>query len=176
MRAMLAAVAVLVSCAGAARAEVVESYPGGFRVKETRAAPVTAERAYAAIGEIGRWWEDEHTYSGKAANMTLKLEPGACFCESLPQGGGVRHGVVALALPSRTVRLETALGPLQDEGVAGAFTFQIKPKGQGVEIEMTYHVGGARPSLPAMMPTLVDQVLRTQADRLQRYLATGKPV
>jgi len=53
--------------------------------------------------------------------------------------------VVALAWPDHgTLRLEAVLGPLQDEGAAGALTFVIKPKGSGVEVVQTYNVGGLR--------------------------------
>jgi hypothetical protein len=83
---------------------------------------------------------------------------------------------VALAWPDQgTLRLETALGPLQDEGAAGSLTFQIKPKGQGVEVVQTYHVGGLRPASAKSFPDPVDGVLRTQLQRLARYVATGKP-
>lgn len=173
MFAIAAAVSLL---AGAAQAEVTERADGGFRTKNVVEIAAGADKVYAALGEIGRWWDDAHTYSGKAANMSMKLEPGACFCEALPKGGGVRHGVVALAWPERgMVRIETVLGPLQDEGATGAFTFVVKPKGAGVEVVQTYHVGGLRPASAKAFADPVDQVLRTQLERLKRYVETGKP-
>lgn len=175
MRILSIAAAALLAT-GAAHAEVVERTEGGFRTKNVVEISAPVDKVYSALGEIGRWWSDEHTYSGRAANMSIKLEPGACFCETLPRGGGVRHGVVALAWPDQgTLRIEAALGPLQDEGASGAFAFQIKPKGAGVEVVQTYHVGGLRPASAKAFPDIVDQVLKTQLLRLEKYVETGKP-
>ena len=128
--------AALSLAAGAAHAEVAERTDAGFRTRNVVEIAATPQRVYAALGEIGRWWDDAHTYSGKAANMSIRLEPGACFCEALPGGGGVRHGVVALAWPDQgTLRLEAVLGPLQDEGAAGALTFVINGRANSVRVE-----------------------------------------
>lgn len=161
--------------AGAAHAEIVEQGEGGFRLKQTVEIAAPPDKVYAALGEIGRWWDDAHTYSGKAANMSMALEPGACFCEALPKGG-VRHGVVALAWPDqRMVRIEAALGPLQDEGATGALSYQIKSKGAGSEIVQTYNVGGLRAASARTFSGPVEQVMTTQVQRLKRYVETGKP-
>jgi uncharacterized protein YndB with AHSA1/START domain len=131
-------------------------------------------KVYAAIGEIGRWWSDDHTYSGKAAYLSMSLQPNACFCEALP-GGGVRHGTVEAAVPNQLVRIDAALGPLQDEGVAAALAFALKPKDGGTEVTVTYNVGGARPELTAAAAPGVDSVLGDQVARFKRYVETGKP-
>lgn len=162
--------------ASAAHAEVTERTEAGFRTRNVVEIAATPQRTFAALAEIGRWWDGAHTYSGQASNLSLKLEPGACFCETLPNGGGVRHGVVVLAWPDQgTLRLEGALGPLQDEGATGALTFTVKPKGLGVEVVQTYHVGGLRPASVQSFPGPVDQVMRTQLERFARYVATGRP-
>ena len=36
---------------------------------------------YAALGEIDRWWNGSHSYSGQAANLSLARQAGGCFCE-----------------------------------------------------------------------------------------------
>jgi hypothetical protein len=168
MRAMVLA-AVLALSAGVSRAEVVAQGQAGFTTRNAVEVAASAEKAFAALGEVGRWWNPTHSYSGKAENLSLELKPGACFCEALP-GGGVRHAVVALAMPPSTLRLDGALGPLQAEGVSGALTFEIKPKGAGVEVVQTYKVGGA-----AGYAAVVDQVLAEQLRRFERYLETGRP-
>lgn len=171
----LAIVAAALSVAGAARAEVVEQSDTAFRLRNVAEAPATPAQAYAALGEVGRWWSAEHTYSGKAANLSLPLEANACFCERWP-GGGVVHGTVVLAWPDQgLLRLAGGLGPLQEEGLSAALTFQIRPKGGGVEIVQTYSVGGARPGLPRQYAPIVDQVLREALTRYAAYLRTGKP-
>jgi len=160
---------------GAAAAEVTARADTGFqsRIKGEIAAPPA--KVYAALGQVSRWWDPAHTYSGKAANLSLPLQPGACFCERLPQGGGVRHGVVVLAMPSSTLRLEGALGPLQAEGVSTALTFDIKPKGAGSDLTVTYNVGGYRADGVRQWAEGVDQVLQVQVKRLARFSETGKP-
>jgi hypothetical protein len=160
--------------AGAARAEVVETGPQGFRLRSTADFAAPPEKVYRSIGEVQRWWSDAHTYSGKASNMRLPLAPNACFCEAIPPDGGVRHGIVVLANPNSMVRIDGALGPLQDEGVAAALFFEIKPKGSGSEVVMTYNVGGARERAVTMAP-MVDKVLSEQFARLKKFVETGAP-
>lgn len=173
-RSILAALAAL-ACAGAAHAEVVEKTATGFRLKSVQQLAAPPAKVYQAVGEIGRWWEDEHTYSGKAANMTMPLTANACWCETIPGGGSVRHGVVELAWPQQgMIRVDAALGPLQDEGVTGALLYRIKPKDGGSELTITYHVGGAR-DFVASRPEGVDTVLSAQWSRLKRYVETGNP-
>ncbi|HEY8615269.1 ATPase [Phenylobacterium sp.] len=175
MRIMLAAAAVL-ACAGAAHAEVVRQDETSFQLRNVAQAKATPARAYAALGEIGRWWNGAHSYSGQAANLRLELKPGGCFCETLPDGGGVEHARVVMAWPSQgTVRLDGALGPLQQEGVAAALTFEIKANGDRVEIVQTYAVGGARPGMAKAFAGPVDAVMREALTRYARYLDTGKP-
>lgn len=174
MRMILAGVVAAVLISGPAQAEVVERTETGFRIRHAVQVAAPPDRVYQAIGEIGRWWDGAHTYSGKADNLTLALEPGGCFCEKL-EGGGVRHGVVVLALPGQALRLEAPLGPLQDEGVSAAFTVTIKPAGTGSEVIQTLNVGGARPSTATGMAGPVDQVLGAALGRLERYIETGKP-
>jgi uncharacterized protein YndB with AHSA1/START domain len=169
---VLAAVAAL-CVGGATHAEVADKGPNGFRLKYVVQVAAPPARVYQAVGEIGRWWSDEHTYSGKAANFSMPLQANACLCEALP-GGGVRHGVVEAVVPSQLVRIEAALGPLQDEGVAPAWTFALKAKDGGTEVTVTYNVGGLRPEMAAAAPG-VDAVLGAQVARFKRYVETGKP-
>lgn len=175
MRAWMLAAMTALAIGGVARAEVIETGPQGFRLKAVRQINAPPEKVWAALGQVGRWWDDEHTYSGKAENMTMPLQANACWCESAPGGGSVRHGVVQLVLPAqRMLRVDAALGPLQDEGVTGALFFQLKPKNGGTEVTATYNVGGARDFVVKFAPN-VDGVLNGGWDRLKRYVETGKP-
>lgn len=170
----LAALALLLAAAPA-HAEVKATWAAGFRSESHVAVAAPPEAVYAALGQIGRWWASAHTYTGDAAHMSLSLEPGGCFCEAFPAGGGIKHGEVVLAWPGRMLRLDAALGPLQDEGVSGALTFTLKPAaGGGTEIVQTYNVGGVRPEVVGMA-SLVDQVISGQLTRLKTFVETGKP-
>lgn len=176
MTARLAAcfLALLTLSAGAARAEVVETSAAGFRLKFVQQVAVPPAKLFQALGEWGRWWSDDHTYSGKAANMSLPLKLGGCLCETLPGGGGVQHGQVVMLIPDRVLRLNAPLGPLQDEGVSAALTFVLKPAAGGLELTTTMNVGGVRPDLLKAAPA-VDGVLGEGLSRLKRYAETGTP-
>jgi uncharacterized protein YndB with AHSA1/START domain len=175
MRNILAISLCILALASAARAEVVEQSAVGFRTRNVVEVTASPEAVYRALGEIGKWWNGAHSYSGKATNMTMPLSPGACFCETMGAGGGVAHGRVVAALPSRMLRIEAALGPLQNEAVSGALTFELKAKGTGTEIIQTYHVGGMHPDRTKTFAPIVDGVVREQLTRLGRYVETGKP-
>lgn len=170
---ILAAVAALTLATGA-RAEVVDKGPSHFRLKFVQQIAAPPETVFKALGKIGQWWDGAHSYSGKASNMTMPLRADACFCETLPGGGGVRHGVVELVIPNKTVRIDAALGPLQDEGVSAALAFNLKAKDGGTELTTTYNVGGARDFVVSVAPG-VDGVLGQAVARLKRYVETGKP-
>lgn len=161
--------------ATAARGDVKAIDASGFRLENRTTIAAPPEKVYAALGRIGSWWDDAHTYSGKASNMTLELRPGACFCEALEGGGGVEHGRVVLAWPGQMLRLDAALGPLQDEGVAGALTFTLKPATGGrTEVIQTYNVGGVRADM-LKNTMLINQVVGGQLARLKTWVETGKP-
>jgi hypothetical protein len=166
--------AVLATIAGVARAEVTAEADAGFTTRNVVEVAARADKVFAALGQVGRWWNPAHSYSGKAENLTLELKPGGCFCEALP-GGGVRHATVAMVMPPSTLRLDGALGPLQAEGVSGALTFELKPKGESVEVVQTYRVGGGAPGLSKAYAAIVDQVLAEQLTRFERYVETGRP-
>jgi hypothetical protein len=42
-------------------AAVVASQPGGFEVREQAQVAAPPAQVYAAIGQIGKWWNSEHT-------------------------------------------------------------------------------------------------------------------
>jgi hypothetical protein len=61
-----------------------------------------------------------HTFSRNAANLSLELHAGGCFCERLKNDGSVQHMQVVYVAPGEALRLRGALDPLQIEGVAHA--------------------------------------------------------
>jgi hypothetical protein len=167
-------IAALLALAGPAQAEVKSSWEGGFRIENRASVSATPQQAWTALGMIGRWWSSEHTYTGDASNMTMALRPGACWCEAIP-GGGIEHGRVVMVRPyQRTLRIEGAVGPLQDEGVSGALTWQVNEKPGGAEIVQTYNVGGVRPEM-VKNAGLIDQVMAEQLDGLRAYLQPAIP-
>ena len=160
MRAMLGAAALL--AAGSASAEVVEQRDDGFTLRFE--APLTGEldHAWATVGRIGEWWEDSHTYSGDASNLTLDLSPGGCWCETLPgeTPGAVKHGEAVLIWPGRTARFFAALGPLQATAPSAVLTMTWPEGEDGArKIVWTYVVEGRG---MGQLATVVDGVIGTQ--------------
>src|SRR5262245_28382898 len=75
MHACLSAMAVLgvMSVAGAARAEIVSAGPNGFNLRHIAETPNVAPPViWAALADISKWWDPEHTYSGDARNLSLE--------------------------------------------------------------------------------------------------------
>jgi uncharacterized protein YndB with AHSA1/START domain len=153
-----------------AGAEVIDRAASGFTVKTVVQVAAPADRVFRALVDVGSWWGSDHTYTGDARNMTIAAQPGGCFCEKLPNGGGVEHGRVVNLRPGALLRLEGALGPLQELGVTGSMTWQIAANGAGSIVTMTYVVGGyASGGLDTLAP-LVDQVLSQQVGNLKTYI------
>ena len=164
---------VALAIAGSAHAEIKNAAADSFFLSYSARFDAPPATVYAALGLIDRWWDNEHTYSGSAANFTMPLRAGACFCEGW-SGGTVEHGRVVMAIPGQIVRVETALGPLQGRAVTGVLTFVLKPDGTGTQLTMTYLVNGAGNSALDKSATPVDQVLGEQFARLGRVIETGK--
>ena len=178
MKAALIVAAALLGLATPAQAEVKQTWAAGFQAvnRVTIAAP--PEKVWAALGQVGKWWNGAHSYSGDSANMTMPLTPGGCFCEALPKlgaGAGVQHGVVVMVMPGQTLRINAPLGPLQGEGVDAALTFTLKATADGgTEVTQTFNVGGARPEIVGFAAG-IDAVVSEQLGRLKAYVETGKP-
>jgi hypothetical protein len=176
-----AAATCLTLASGLAVADVVSSAPGGFILRVEIAVAAAPADVYSKFFEVGRWWSDAHTYTGKSANLTLKNEPGACFCEALAGGGFVRHASLEYSDPGRIARLSGALGPLQAMGAHGLLDFNFIPADKakpqaGTKLVVNYVVSGHRAGdgfAPLAAP--VNEVITEQVTRLKRFAETGKP-
>jgi uncharacterized protein YndB with AHSA1/START domain len=159
-----------------ARAEVVESSPSGFAVRNDAGVNAAPAVVYAALTEaIGRWWDPAHTFSHDSRNLSLEAKPGGCFCERLPDGGGVEHLRVVYASRGKLLRLTGAIGPLQEAALAGTMTWTLSQAGEATRVELSYAVGGFRVGGFRDMPAVVDGVLRGQLMRLKAFVETGRP-
>lgn len=166
---LIALVAMSTVLTGEARANVVAAAADGFTIVIEADVAVAPDVAYQKfVNGPALWWEDQHTYSGKAAHMTLDPRAGGCFCEQIDGGGSVSHGTVLYADPGNALRLSTALGPLQDMAVIGTLSVAFAPRDQGTHVKLTYRVYGGFTSDAVELSKLVDSVLATQ---LQRYAA-----
>ena len=170
-----AAFAAALALAGGARAEVVEATPAGLQVKAVAEIAAPADKVWAALGQVGSWWNSKHSWSGDAKNLTLELKAGGCFCEAnLPGGGGVRHMTVLLTMPGKTAILDGTLGPLIYSGASGHLVWTLAEKAGKTTLTQTYYVGGYFPGGLDKLAGPVDGVMSEQLGRLKAYVETGK--
>jgi uncharacterized protein YndB with AHSA1/START domain len=162
--------ALLVLTTLSASADVIERSPSGFTLQSVVTVAASPDRAFKALVDVASWWDREHTYSGDAKNLSISAQPGGCFCERLAGGGGVEHARVVNVAPGTLLRLDGALGPLQQLAVTGSLTWQLSANGNdSTTITMTYAVGGYAAAMEKLAP-LVDQVMSRQVDLLEAYL------
>lgn len=165
--ACLAGLGLITLLMNPALAEVREFRENAFSIESVVSTKATPAEVYTAIGNVGDWWDPEHTWSGSAKNMSMDLKAGGCFCEKLADGGSIQHGRVIYAQPGVMVRLDSPLGPLQEMPVTGVLTFRLAPEGTGTKITMTYRVSGALTMEAAKLAPIVDMVMGTQLTRLK---------
>ena len=166
----------LVLLSGAPGQAATQIAPNGFLVKLDLTINAPAAKVYdALVGQIGSWWNPEHTYSHDARNLSIDPRPEGCFCEKLPNGGGIEHLRVVYVAPPQVIRFSGALGPLQASGVAGSMTWKLTGGSDNTPLELSYSVGGFIPGGFDKMAPAVEAMLREQLDRLKLFVETGKP-
>jgi len=156
-------------------AEVTSAGPGGFSlVHEVTIAAERVDAWQAAVNEIGLWWSDDHTISGKADAMTIDPRPMGCFCEAVGDGGGVVHLTVTFVNPNIMLRMTGGLGPLGLMGVSGNMTWEFFDADDGTRVRFSYAVGGYSPGGLDTISGPVDYVIGEALQRLQAHIETGE--
>jgi uncharacterized protein YndB with AHSA1/START domain len=168
----------LLAAVCSARADIRTASSDAFVIAYSQRIDAAPATVYRALPAVDRWWTSEHTWSGNAANLSLKAEAGSCFCERWTDGS-VEHGRVVMAVRDQTLRLQTALGPLQGKALNAVLTFQLLPDAKdgaaATLLTMTYVVNGASASGLDKLAPPVNEVLGEQFGRLVRFIQTGKP-
>jgi uncharacterized protein YndB with AHSA1/START domain len=166
----------LVALSGMPAQSAPQVTPNGFLVKLEVSVNSPAAKVYdAMIGQVGSWWNPEHTYSHDAKNLSIDARPDGCFCEKLPNGGGIEHLRVIYVAPPQVVRFSGALGPLQASGVSGSMTWKLTGGGESTRLELSYSVGGFIQGGFDKIAPAVEAMLSEQLDRLKLFVETGKP-
>ena len=149
-------------------AEVLAAGEGGFSLRIETPMRASPAQAYDAFLAIERWWDADHSYSGKAENLSLDVSPGGAFLERLDDGGFVVHLAVVYARPGTELRFSGGLGPLRPMGLEGTMTVRFEATDDGSKTVMLYNVSGfAEGGLEALAP-IVDRV---QAGQMARHAA-----
>ncbi|HET7400209.1 MAG TPA: alpha/beta hydrolase [Usitatibacter sp.] len=154
---------------GTAHAALSGVSPSGFVVTYKADIDVAPDVAYQAFGQVQRWWSPQHTYSGNADNLRVRLTAGGCFCETWEQGS-VEHARVIYALRDRAVRMQGAFGPLQEMAVNAVLELRVAPRKGGSTFTMTYRVRGSPDAALDKLSAPVDGVMVEQARRLLAYV------
>jgi len=171
MRAVpLIALSMMASPAGA---EVVAAGDHGFEVQHSVNLVVPQAQAFAAFGQVGQWWDSQHTYSGDSKRMSLQMRAGGCFCEPLDGGGGIEHMRVTFIQPGERIVLTGSLGPLLYEATTGVMDVKVERIAGGSRVTMNYRAAGFAKGGAAAMAPLVDQVLGEQMKRFRVFAAAA---
>lgn len=160
--------------AGTAQAEVIHADPHGFEVREQVQLVVPAAEAMAAFAKIPGWWSKDHTYSGDAANLSLDVRPGGCFCERFPKtGGGIEHLRVTYLKPGEEIVMTGALGPLLGEAVTGVMRVSVERIAGGSQLTLDYRAAGFANGGGNRFAPMVDEMLADQMKRYRAFAAAG---
>lgn len=162
-----------------ANAKVVSEREGAFVTRDVAVVKADLRTTWLKLISPAEWWDDAHTWSGDAANMSIVPQGGGCFCERIPAedskasiglDGSVQHMVVLNATPDLVLRMRGGLGPLQSEPVDGVLTIALSKTAQGTVIAFEYAVGGFMRFETPVIAKAVDGVMSQQLNGLAQAL------
>jgi hypothetical protein len=167
---------ILALLPNAARPEVVDSSANGFTVKMTLNIQASPGDVYLRlVRDIGDWWNPAHTFSGSAHNMSIDEKPLGCFCEKLPNQGGVRHMEVLFVAPGKNIVMSGAIGPMQSLAATGTMNIELSKVDAGTKLDVKYAAAGYFPKGMNLFAAPSDNVLTEQFTRLKNYIESGNP-
>lgn len=152
-------------------AEVTTVSSGGFTVQHSIQVIPQPDAVFESMKKIGQWWNPDHSWTGEAANLYMDPKLGGCFCEHLPNAGGVEHLRIIHFAPGQQIRFDGALGPLQGMAVNGRMLWNIEPGENGTTVTFTYHINGFMEGGFEGLAPAVDGVIGEQLSRLGAFLA-----
>ncbi|MGH8030341.1 MAG: hypothetical protein ACREO3_10445 [Arenimonas sp.] len=156
--------------ASPAFASVESATADGFLVRHEVMVPVDSKTAFAELVHPEHWWNDAHTWSGSAANLSLDPRAGGCWCERWAKGEA-EHGVVIRVVRDESLRVRAAFGPLQDMALNGVFDLTLSHVEGGTKIVATYRINGPASANLDKLAAPVDGVIGEQVERLRQRLA-----
>ena len=150
-------------------AKVIGNSPLGFVIEHAATIALPQDAAQSRFNQLADWWDSDHTWGGDAARLSIDPRPGGCWCEALPDGGGVQHMRVVFAGPGE-MRFEGGLGPLQTMGATGTMQVSFEetradPAQTSVTLRYQVFGIGADGSGLASMAGPVDRVLEAALAR-----------
>ena len=165
----LLGVSLLLATPGA-HAVVKDATASGFTLENSQVVPVDADTAWRAlVNDVGKWWPEDHTWWGNAADLSIDATAGGCFCER-HGAQQAQHMTVTFVDPGQTLRMIGGLGPLQGMGLHGALEFRLAKVEGGTKITLWYRAGGYTPDDLSKFVAMVDQVQGQQLGGLAEFI------
>ena len=156
-------------------AAVVNSSPGHFTLGYTSTVKATPDQVWATVVNLPGWWSAAHSYSGKAANLSIDPRAGGCWCERWtgPKGeaNSIEHARIVMAMPGKVLRAVGGFGPLQQAPIYAVLSIEMKPVDGSTQLRMTYAASGDIAGGMAEIAPAIDGVLGQQFDNLVKVTA-----
>jgi uncharacterized protein YndB with AHSA1/START domain len=128
------------AAAPGALAEVIEATPERYVLRQEATSALAPDALWARLLKPETWWHPDHTYSGKAENLSLDAQAGGLWREDW-EGGSVFHGRVLQVQKGKMLRLDAPFGPLQDIAVTVVWTITLteeKSTGEGTGTRVVF--------------------------------------
>lgn len=164
---------LVLGMAAPAAAEVVAVAPAGMEIRQVVSIAAAPQKVWDTFMVPARWWSSDHSFSGAAENITIDPRVGGCWCEELPNGGGVVHMEVTHIAPPKTVVFRGAMGPFYNQAVDGALSISLTANGTGTDITLVYRASGYVKDGFEKWAGIVDAVFAQQMGNLKKHLETA---
>lgn len=116
-----------------------------FTLKHEARSELAPKAVWKRLIKPASWWHPDHSYSGDAKNLSLKLKAGGLWREKW-SGGDVAHGEILYIKPGEQLRLNAPFGPMQGMAVNAVWTITLTPDGKGTKITFDEVVNGTKDS------------------------------
>lgn len=165
-------IAFALSLSAPAAAEIVDVAANGFEIRQQVRIAAAPEKVWDALIVPARWWSGDHSFSGSAANITIDPRVGGCWCETLPNGGGVRHMEITYIAPPKSLVFHGALGPFYNLAAEGALSYALAANGAETDVTVLFRAGGYVKDGFQKWASAVDGVFLEQMGNLKKHLET----
>lgn len=163
-------IASIAGLAGPAAAEIIDVQQHGMEIRHQARIAASAPKVWETLIVPARWWSGDHSFSGSSENITIEPRVGGCWCEKLPNGGGVVHMHVDYIAPPSSLVMRGALGPFYNLGADGALSFALVEKDGATDVTLTFRAGGYVREGFQKWAQPVDNVLSQQLANLKQRL------
>ena len=168
LKTLIAATALLLA-AMPASAEVIARTADSFTLRFERRTEAPPAVIATLMGRPYAWWDGAHSYSGDAANLSVDMQVGGCWCEKLPDGSAFHHGTV-LAIEEDRLVFDAPFGPMHGKTTRADLVVAWSGPEGGRTLVWTLTVEGA--GLGAFADP-VDGVMGAAFARFNQYVDSG---